>query len=274
MILYFLIILAVLYGVFGLILSFRQSSFLYNPYPQVLYDPGDVNLAFEKVTFTTEDGLRLTGWHIPAKGTNVTILFCHANSGNMSHRLDSIAIFNKLGMNCFIFDYRGYGNSDGKCSEAGTYLDAAAAYKWLTEEKNINGDDIILFGRSLGGSIAAELAQNVEARALVLESSFTSYVDIGKKYYPYVPVRLFARFRYHTIDYVKNVRCPIMIVHSRNDEVIPFEFGLRLYEAANEPKKFVEIFGSHNEGFLHSGKSYKKNWSQWLDLMIHPQWNK
>jgi len=183
------------------------------------------------------------------------------------HRLDSINIFYNLGLNCFIFDYRGYGSSEGKPGEEGTYLDAMAAYKWLTEEKNVSPDDIIIFGRSLGGSIAAQLAAKVQAGALIIESAFTSYVDIGRKFYLYMPVRWFASFSYRTIDYVKDVRCPVMIIHSRNDEVVPFEFGLELYEAANEPKEFVEIFGSHNDGFLVSSEIYRKAWTKWLEFL-------
>ncbi len=141
------------------------------------------------------------------------------------------------------------------------------AYKWLTEEKKISPDDIIIFGRSLGGSIAAQLATKVKAGALIIESTFTSYIDIGKKFYPYMPVCWFARFSYRTIDYVKDVRCPVMFIHSRNDEIVPFEFGLELYEAANEPKEFVEIFGSHNDGFLISGEIYKKAWTKWLRFL-------
>jgi len=201
---------------------------------------------------------------LSTRNSEFTVLFCHGNGGNMCHRLDSINIFYNLGLNCFIFDYRGYGNSQGKTSEEGTYLDVGAAYKWLTEEKGISPEKIIVFGRSLGGSIAAELARKVEVRALVVESAFTSYVDIGKKFYPYMPVRWFARFDYKTIDYIKGVRCPVMIIHSRNDEIIPFEFGLELYEAANEPKEFIEIFGSHNDGFLVAGEIYKKAWIRWL----------
>ena len=170
-------------------------------------------------------------------------------------------------MNCFIFDYRGYGSSQGKPGEEGTYLDVMAAYKWLTEEKKMSPADIIIFGKSLGGSIAAQLAGKVEAGALIIESAFTSYVDIGRKFYPYMPVRWFARFSYKTIDYIKDVHCPVMIIHSRNDEIVSFEFGLELYEAANEPKEFVEIFGGHNDGFLVSGEIYRNAWTNWLKFL-------
>jgi len=255
------------YAILALALYFMQSSFLYSPVRQVPYNPGDINLPFENVVFETKNRVKLSAWYIPAQKATLTILFCHGNGGNMTHRLDTINILNELGLNCFIFDYRGYGASEGKPSEAGTYRDAEAAYKWLTKNKNIPPENIILFGRSLGGSIAAYLATKIEAKALIIESSFTSYVDIGKKFYPYMPVRLAARFSYSTIDYIRRVRCPVMIIHSRNDEIIPFEFGLRLYDAANEPKEFIEISGSHNDGFLFSGEIYRNAWSNWLKFL-------
>jgi fermentation-respiration switch protein FrsA (DUF1100 family) len=244
-----------------------QPIFLYCPVREVPYNPSDIGLTYEPVTFKTDDGLKLTGWYVPAEKAQMTVLFCHGNGGNMTHRLDSLNILNELGLNCFIFDYRGYGKSRGKPSENGTYLDAQAAWKWLTKTKDIAPENIIIFGRSLGGSIASYLAVEVKPKGLIIESSFTSYIDIGKKFYPYMPVRLFAAFSYNTIDYIRQVDCPVMIIHSRNDEVIPFEFGLRLYDAANEPKEFVEIFGTHNDGFLHSGETYRKSWSQWLEFL-------
>jgi len=260
-------VLLIAYWGLGTILYLMQPVFLYSPTREVTYTPGELGLDFESVVFKTSDGLRLTGWFVPADNSRLTVLFCHGNGGNMSHRLDSISILHNLGLNCFIFDYRGYGQSEGKPSEEGTYLDARAAYKWLTEEKKESADDIILFGRSLGGSIGAQLASKVEVKALIIESSFTSYVDIGKKFYPYMPVRWFTKFSYKTVDYVKDVHCPVMIIHSRNDELVPFEFGCRLYEAANEPKEFVEIFGSHNDGFLLSSEIYNKAWTKWLEFI-------
>jgi fermentation-respiration switch protein FrsA (DUF1100 family) len=255
----------------GMILYFMQPTFLYCPVREVLSTPEELSLDFENVVFETEDGLRLNGWYIPAENSRLTILFCHGNGGNIMHRLDTINILYNLGVNCFIFDYRGYGNSEGKTTEEGTYLDVMAAYKWLTEDKKISQDSIIIFGRSLGGSIAAQLAAEVPARSLIIESAFTSYVDIGKKFYPYMPVRWFARFSYRTIDYIKDVRCPVMVIHSKDDDIVPFEFGLELYEAANEPKEFVEIFGSHNDGFLVSSEIYKKAWTKWLRFLVESE---
>jgi len=261
------VVLFTAYWGLGLILYFMQPTFLYSPVREVIYTPDELGLDFEKVTLKTADGLRLSGWYIPAGNSQLTVLFCHGNGGNMMHRLDSINIFYNLGLNCFIFDYRGYGNSEGKPGEEGTYLDVMAAYQWLTEGKKVPPNNIIAFGRSLGGSIAAQLASKVKTGALILESAFTSYVDIGRKFYPYMPVRWFARFSYQTVDYVKDVHCPVMIIHSRNDEIVPFEFGLELYDAANEPKEFVEIFGSHNDGFLVSSEIYRKAWTEWLKFL-------
>jgi fermentation-respiration switch protein FrsA (DUF1100 family) len=267
MLLYIGVVLFIAYWGWGVILYIMQPKFLFDPVREILYTPADLGLDFDEVNFKTEDGLPLNGWHIPAPGSEFTVLFCHGNGGNIYHCLDTINILYNLGLSCFIFDYRGYGKSQGKPSEEGTYLDVRAAYEWLTKTKKVPGDNIIAFGRSLGGSISTHLASNVKTAGLVVEGSFTSYVDIGKKFYPYMPVGPFARFSYRTIDYIKKVSCPVMFVYSRNDEVVPFEFGLELHEAANEPKEFVEIFGSHNDGFLVSGEIYKKAWTKWIAFL-------
>ena len=264
-------VLLVAYWGLGLILYFMQPTFLYRPTPDILYTPGELGMDFEEVLFTTEDGLELFGWYIPSEGAELTLLFCHGNGGNITHRLDSINIFRELGLNCFIFDYRGYGNSEGKPTEEGTYLDAKAAYKWLRENKKVAAHNIIIFGRSLGASIAARLAGQVESRGLIIESGFTSYADMGKKIYPYMPVRWFAAFNYNTLEYIEKVHCPVLVVHSQTDELVPFQFGLELYENANEPKRLLEITGSHNDGFLVSGQTYTNNLREWLDFLRKKQ---
>jgi len=261
------LVLLAAYGAWGLTLFFIQPKLLYNPLREVTCTPVAMGLDFEDAVFTSSDGLRLSGWYIPAQNSELTILLCHGNAGNMMHHLEIINAIYNLGISCLIFDYRGYGDSEGRPSEKGTYLDAEAAYKWLTDVKKVLPDEIIIFGRSLGGSIAAHLASKVRAKALVLESAFTSYVDIGRKFYPYMPVRWFARFSYRTIDFIKNIHCPVLLIYSKDDEIIPFEFGLRLYEAANEPKEFIEISGSHNGSFIESNKTYEQAWKKWLELL-------
>jgi fermentation-respiration switch protein FrsA (DUF1100 family) len=259
-----LVMLAVSYAIFALTLYFMQSKFVYSPIRQIPYTPAELGLDFEDVYFRTSDKLLLHGWFVPAPNSTFTVLYCHGNGGNIMFYLDTVNLLNGLGLNCFIFDYRGYGQSQGRPSEAGTYLDTRAAFRWLTKTKKIPREQIIVFGWSLGGSAAAYLASKTRPRGLVLEGAFTSYRDIGACYYPYIPVRLFARFDYPTIDFIRRVRCPVMVIHSREDETIPFEMGLELYDAANEPKEFVELHGGHNDASLTSAETYKNAWQKWL----------
>lgn len=267
LLLYVGIVVAVAYVGFGLVLLFMQPKFLYRPVRDISFTPADLDLDFEEATFRSADGLALNGWFVPARKAHFTVLFCHGNSGNIVHRLDSINLLHGLGLNCFVFDYRGYGKSQGKPTEAGTYRDARAAYDWLTQTRRIPPEQIIVLGRSLGGSVAAHLAGNVPARGLVIECAFTSYPDIGAKFYPYMPVRLFARYKYNTQAHLAKVRCPVLVMHSQNDELVPFEFGEQLFQAANEPKQFVELIGGHNDSFLVSGELYKDTWLRWLDFV-------
>jgi fermentation-respiration switch protein FrsA (DUF1100 family) len=260
-----IILILLAYWVLGTVLFFMQPVFIFSPNRFVPFTPAELGLPYERVTLRTADKVLLSAWFVPAHGAENTILFCHGKGGNVSYYLDSVNIFNELGFNVFIFDYRGFGNSHGKTTEQGTYIDAQAAYDWLINHKDLNPEDIIIFGRSLGGSIAAHLASQVKAKGLVVESCFTSFLDIGVKCYPYMPVRLFARYEFKTGEYLKKVKYPVLIIHSRNDETVPFEFGLRLYEDyANEPKDFLEIYGCHNDGFLYSGEVYRQGLADWI----------
>lgn len=284
-VLYLIAILVPIYAIWGLTLLFMQPRLLYRPTREVTLTPTDVGLEYEQVAFESADGVRLTGWYVAAKGrpnapgragepanAPFTILMCHGNGGNLMHLLDSLELFHSLGLSCLAFDYRGYGNSGGRPTETGTYLDAQAAYDWLTGERGTPSEQIILLGRSLGGSVAAHLAGRVQAAGLVIESAFTSFPDVAAGFYPYLPVRLFARFlfRYDTLAYVREARCPVMVVHSRDDELVPFASATRLFEAAHEPKRFVEIAGGHNEGFLLSGDAYRQAWLTWQIVLSTP----
>jgi len=270
--------LVIAYIGLALILYFMQPKFVYDPIKELPYNPAELGLDFEQVTFRTGDRLNLHGWFVPATAkplgeagpapnAEFTVLYCHGNGGNMMFFLDTVNLLNSLGVNCFVFDYRGYGSSQGTPSENGTYLDVRAAYRWLTKKKGIAPQQIIIFGWSLGASVAAYLASKVRSAGLIIEGAFTSYAAIGSKYYPYMPVKWFARFRYPTIDYVRKVKCPVMVIHSRDDETVPFEFGLELYDAANEPKEFVELRGGHNEAYMISSETYKKSWLNWLAFL-------
>jgi len=257
----------VVYVGFGVILYLLQSKFLYCPIKHVTYTPQDIDLKYEDISLVSGNGTKINAWYIPAVNAKDTLLFCHGNGGNIMHRLDSIQQFNELGLNCLIFDYQGYGKSEGKPNEQGTYDDARAAYDWLVDNKKLSSDNIIIFGRSLGGSIAAKLAAEVDCAGLVLESSFTSYLDMAKSCYPYMPVKFFVKYKYKTIEHLASVTCPLLVIHSLEDDVVPYKFGRELYESANEPKEFVEISGGHNDGFITSGQVYKTAWQNWLDWL-------
>lgn len=257
-------IVAAVYIGLSVLLFLMQSRVLYQPMREYEYTPSDYGLEYEKVWLHTPDGVTLAGWFVPAKEAQRTVLFCHGNAGNISHRLDTLKMFHELGLNCLIVDYRGYGESTGKPTEAGTKIDMLAGFQWLIEVKGLRPEEIILFGRSLGGSVAAMIAKDVKPGALVLESTFTSFDDVGSHYYPWLPVRLFSRFDYNTLEAVKQVTCPMLVIHSPEDQIILYKFGQQIFAAANEPKQFADLKGTHNEGFYENADLYKKIWQDWL----------
>lgn len=256
----------VIYSAMALLVFVFQSSLIYFPRSELVATPKDAGLQFESVSFTTSDGILLHGWHVPHPTPAATVLFCHGNGGNISHRLESLLQFHRMNLSVFIFDYRGYGRSNGKPDEHGTYADVEAAWQYLSDDRGIPADSIVLFGRSLGGAIAAWLAQKHTPGALIIESSFTSIPDVGAQLYPFLPVRFLSRFQYNTLAYIRSARCPVLIIHSRDDEMMPFSHGQKLFDAAPEPKRFLEIRGGHNDGFLISGRMYEEGFRSFLSL--------
>ncbi len=241
-----------------------QAKLLFFPSPDIVATPALAGILYEPVTLTTEAHVRLDGWFVPAEEARAVLLFFHGNAGNISHRLDSLAIFHELGLSVLVFDYRGFGRSAGTISEEGSYRDAEAAVRYLLKERGVPLQKIVYFGRSLGGAIAAHLAMTVAPAALILESTFTSVPDLAAQLYPLLPVRLMSRFSYDAKKYLKSVSCPVLIVHSADDEIIPVQHGRALLAAANEPKQFLAIHGSHNEGFLLSRRDYMNGLDQFL----------
>ncbi|UCD93347.1 MAG: alpha/beta hydrolase [Candidatus Zixiibacteriota bacterium] len=256
------------YVALSVLMVIFQSHFVYFPTPDIEATPAAAGLAYEDISFETSDGVRLSGWFVSAERPRGVILFCHGNGGNISHRIESIEIFQRLGMSVLIFDYRGYGRSDGKPSEGGTYRDAEAAWRYVTEVRNSSPSTIVIFGRSLGGAVAARLARKHKPGALIIESAFTSIEDLGAEMYPYLPIRLLSRFHYSTIEYLACVRCPILVVHSHDDEFVPHRHGQRLFKAANEPKQFLEINGGHNDGFSVSREYYQGEIDKFLSRYV------
>lgn len=251
-----MLVAAAIYGGLCLGLYLLQDRLVFLPSREVATTPARLGIEFEERWLTTEDGLRLHAWWIPVPENAATVLFLHGNAGNISHRLDTVSMLARMGFSVLILDYRGYGQSEGRPSEHGTYLDARAAFAHLTGELSVPAARIALFGRSLGGGVASWLAKREACAALVVESTFVSVPELGKRYYPIFPVSLLARIRYDAESEIRGARCPVLVVHSRDDEIVPFEHGKRLFEAAPEPKRFLEIRGDHNSGFLLSGEHY------------------
>jgi fermentation-respiration switch protein FrsA (DUF1100 family) len=253
--------------VFGLAVLFALPRgvlpwIVFHPRAEIVATPADRRLPFEDVTLTASDGVKIRGWYVPAPTPNARaaplfLLFFHGNAGNLSHRLDSIEIFHGLGLSVLIIDYRGYGESGGSVSIGGTALDAEAAWRWLTEERRIPPEKIIVFGRSLGGAIAMELPRRVRPGAVILESTFSSlpemasFVLTGTGFLSPL-ARLLLGDVWNSAEGARNLTAPALFIHSPDDEVVPYELGKRLYDAAAGRKTFVEIRGGHNEGFLES----------------------
>ncbi len=229
-----------------------QARLVYFPMREVEATPRSLGLDYEEVKLRASDGVELSAWFIPRDRPRGIVLFCHGNAGNISHRLHVIRMFHDLGFGMLIFDYRGYGASQGSPTERGTYLDAQAAWDCLLERQTPPGR-IVIYGESLGGAVAAWLAKENAPGALVLQSTFTSLPDVGARVYPWLPVRLLSRFRYNARSHVGQAKCPVLIAHSPTDEIVPYALGRLLFEAANEPKEFLDLSGSHNDGLDLAG---------------------
>lgn len=230
--------------------------------------PQSRGLAFERVTLSTDDGEQLAAWWIPAPAlapVRGTVLLFHGNAGNIAHRLDYATMFSSMGYHTLLIDYRGYGESSGAPSEAGTYRDAAAGWSWLTTARGIKPADIVIFGESLGGGIATWLAARENPRALILASTFTSVPDMGAEIYPWLPVRWISRIHYNNLDNLARIRAPLLIAHSPDDEIIPYAHGRRLYDAARAPKSFLDLAGGHNEGFVFARAAWRDGVRTFLD---------
>ena len=247
-----------------ILIYLHQSHLVYYPEKAILLTPSDIGLKYDDVSIPVLNHEQITGWYVPAERAHGTILICHGNAGNIGDRLHTLKLFHNLCLNVFIFDYRGYGNSPGKPSEKGTYQDALAAWNYLTDVRQIPATSVILFGRSLGAAVAAWLAEREKPAGLVLESTFTSVPDLGRNLYPYLPIRLLSRYSYNTLRLLGQIKCPVLIAHSKADEIIPFQHSLKLYDAAPEPKMFFELSGMHNEATAASSSSYL----QTLDMFL------
>lgn len=226
-----------------------ERTFVFFPtvYPVGNWHPPD--LEFEDVWFHTEDGIKLHGWYAAAPAPRGYLLLAHGNAGNLSDRADVVKLLNKnLDLSVLIFDYRGYGRSEGKPSISGVLKDGHAAQQWLRQRENIGSGQIILLGRSLGASVATHLAAEHGARALILEGAFSSLLDVADYAYPWLPANLFLRRDIKADKLIMQYYGPLLQSHGTDDTIIPIELARKVFEAANEPKEFLALSGlDHND---------------------------
>jgi fermentation-respiration switch protein FrsA (DUF1100 family) len=235
-----------------------EDRFIFHPDHVTDRDPSHIGVRFEDVFFTTQDGLRLHGWFIPHQDARATLVWFHGNAGNISDRLLNIKLLHdRINTNIFIFDYRGYGRSEGTASEKGTYLDGEAAINYLLGRDEAAARRLILFGRSLGAAVAAEMAIRFPSLGLILESPFVSIREMARAIFPSLPIAWLLQTRYDTMEKVRLVKTPILVLHGDRDATVPFAQGKRVFEIASHPKKFHRIVGaSHNDTFFVGGEEY------------------
>ena len=262
-------------GLLAVGLALRQTMvldryFIFFPERELKATPKDIGLEFEDVFFSTEDGVKLHGWYVPADG-DVTLLWFHGNAGNVGNRLEHMLLSHViLGVNIFIFDYRGYGMSEGAPSEPGTYLDGEAAVSYLRDDRGVDTEEqLVLYGHSLGGAVAVEVARRNPSRALIVESTFTSVKEMAKSLYPYLPSRVvtsLVQSEYDSLSKIAGARAPVMVIHGDEDTTVPLAEGKSLYEAARQPKRFHTVEGAaHNDVYSIGGERYFEAIRRFID---------
>jgi len=241
-----------------------QGRLIYFPAKQLAATPSAIGLTYEDVFLTSASGTKVHGWYVPGGDEARTLLFLHGNAGNISHRLDSLRLFNELGLSVLIIDYSGFGQSGGSPGEQQSYEDARIAWHYLTDTRGVPAGRIVIFGRSLGGGVASWLATRTMPAGLILESSFTSVPALARKYYPIFPIHWLARIHYDNASRLPAVTCPVLIAHSPDDELVPIGHGRALFSTAREPKQFLEMRGDHNSGFMLSGQHYRRGLARFI----------
>ena len=251
--------LVVVVALFAVLLAGCENSLIYHPvkYPDGLWDTSKMPLPIQDVWFEAEDGVKLHGWYVPRDGAVATLLFFHGNAGNITNRLENVFFLHHLNLNVFIFDYRGYGRSEGDPSEKGIQLDSQAAYDTLLTQPGVKVPSLFIFGRSLGGAFASYTASQNPAAGLILESAFTNADEMADKMFPILPVGWFISSELNTQAHVAHLSMPKLFIHGTRDTLIPFAMGRELYNSAAEPKEFFQIVGAgHNNTYGVGGEKY------------------
>lgn len=268
-------------GILGTGMLFGLEKYIiYAPTRAIETTPRSAGLAFEDVWFPAGDGAKLNGWLIRATDARFTLLWFHGNAGNISHRVENIASLHRflaapLRPNIFIFDYRGYGRSEGSVSdlsEVATYRDAEGALAYLRGRQDLAHTKFVYFGRSLGTAVAIELARRHPPAGMILETPFTSIKDMAHAILPFLPIGGLLRTKYDSLSKIREVRVPLIILHGDRDEVVPYEQGRHLFEAANEPKSFFTIRGArHNDTYIVGDRPYFSAWARFLGSLESPR---
>lgn len=247
----------------------EMKDFIFFPEPLISSTPQSVGLAFEDVYVTTSDDVRINGWYVPAAGSTTTLLWFHGNAGNLSDRVHQLRqLHDQLGVNIFMIDYREYGRSGGEVNEAGTYLDAEAALAFLRGRPDPSGTRIVYYGQSLGSAVAVELARRSSPDGLILESPFLSIQEMAKVVMPYLPIGALVSTKYDSLSKIGEIHAPLLILHGDRDEVVPYDQGRRLFDAANAPKRFYTISGAHhNDTYMMGGEGYDTALREFLALL-------
>lgn len=250
-----------------------EDRFIFHPSPEIVQTPSEAGLNFQDHYFTTADGVRLNGWFIPHPAARATLVWFHGNAGNISHRVENIKLLHDgVKINIFIFDYRGYGRSAGRISEEGSYLDGAAALAFAQQRLGVEAKNLIIFGRSLGAAVAAEMASRSACQGLILETPFTSIREMAKTALPFLPIDALLRTRFDVVEKVAKVKVPLLVLHGDRDDVVPYEQGRQVFAAANPPKDFYTIKGArHNDTYRVGGAAYFARFREFVDMALAHQ---
>jgi fermentation-respiration switch protein FrsA (DUF1100 family) len=251
----------------GLYLLLRdyEEKLVYAPSAFLQKTPREADMAYDKIALLADDGVNIQGWFVPARpleqepATNsatATLLFFHGKTGNLGDCLEKIHFFHDMGLDVFIIDYHGYGKSGGAPSERALTGDALAAYFYLTEKHAVRPERLYIYGEDLGAAVAIDLAARVPAAGLITEGANTSIIEKVEDDWPLIPWQFLLSNQFDSLTRIRDVHIPVLIIHSAEDEVVPFNGSRRLCALAHDPKELVEIHGTHAGAFIKSFDVY------------------
>ena len=257
------VLVAVVAAIFiwTILIMIFEEKFIFFPskYPDGIYENARSIPNIQECWIRTEDGIKLHAWFAAVDTPLATLVISHGNGGNISHRSELMRRLLRTGFNVLMYDYRGYGKSEGSPDEQGVYNDGRAAFDYALTLHGVDPKRIVLWGTSLGGAVAIDIATQRPAAALILESTFSSGKDLARVFYPFLPIQFFLRSQFNSIDKIQNITIPVLSMHGNRDKIIPFELGRKLFNAANDPKEFYEIQGAdHNDTYIIGGNEYLK----------------